>query len=656
MRQLTVILLFILLSGPAGNAQLNSDQTLMTVNGKDISAGEFLWLYRKNNSGQGKMDINEYLEIYTLFRLKVEAATDAGIDQTDSFREELESYRKQLSRSYLTDQGVKEELLKKAYQRYREEIHAYHILISCPADASPADTLEAWEKAKNVRERLRLGEPFKAVARGASDDPDVMVNGGDLGYFTVFQTPLVFENAVYSMQPGNLSKPVRTADGYHIIKVQDRRPSSGRIRVAHIMKATPPGTPESKLLEARMQIDTIYSLAINEADFSELAKRYSDDRGSSSQGGELPWFGAGEMVNEFAEVSFSLMHNGDISKPFKTAYGWHIVKRLEKEQPLPFEEARRILESKMSQSYLQSVSRQSFVEKLKKEYNYRVNDANLVWLTSIADSAFRSGTYRWNERSIPPGNIYTYADRNVTMDQFVRYINNMGKSVTSNDSVKYIRSLIDLKSYDDLIKYEESHLPAKYPEYRYLVNEFHDGILLFEISDRMVWSKLRPGSDELRTYWESRKNEFMTALTSDARIITIASSAGKSRTKKLIKEIRKEIRAGSHDSLIASIGMTASRHPVSVQSGSFKEGENSILDMVKKSKGSYTLTSPAGTHIVIISDVRESVPLPFEEAQALIIDDFQAKLESEWHTQLREKYNVTVNNRVLSELQQSEKK
>ena len=575
------------------------------------------------------------------------------MDQSDAFANELAGYRKQLARSYLTDQGIKEELLKDSYERSKEEIHVYHILIRCPADAIPADTLKAYEKAMNIRERIRIGEPFVSVARGASDDPTARDNGGNLGYLTVFQTPIVFEDAMYSLQPGELSRPVRTSEGYHIIKVQDRRPESGSVKVAHIMKATPPGSSLEKINKARSEIDSLYNLLVKGESFAELAKNYSDDKGSALNGGELPWFSTGQMVHEFSEESFRLLRDGDITMPFKTMYGWHIVKRLDKKEAPGYDEKKSILESKLSQSYLESLGKKSFINKLKDEYDYRVDREALEWFYSIADSAFRSGTYSWYEKDIPNSTIFSYTGRKVTAKNFADFISKMGKRAFSSDSIQYINRLLDLMTYEDLENHENSILEEKYPEFRYLMNEFYNGILLFEISNKEIWKKTSKDSDELKAYWETRKNDYTTEESIQARIFTIDPGAGKRRAKKLTREIRSLIKQGADSSIVLSIDDNFNKELISYESGTYKRNENNIIDNIKWQAGTAGYKDKNGTYIVDIEKVSTANPLPFEEAAAFIIDDFQDILEKNWHQQLRNKYRVTVNMEILNKVKQS---
>ena len=558
-----------------------------------------------------------------------------------------------MAKNYLTDQGIKEELLKNAYERSKEEINVYHILVKCPADAIPSDTLMAYDKAKNIRERIRLGEPFVSVARGASDDPSAMFNGGNLGYLTVFQTPIVFEDAIYSMKPGELSRPVRTSEGYHIIKVQDRRPESGSVKVAHIMKATPPGASKEIINETKSEIDSIYSLLLGGGSFSDLARNYSDDKGSALNGGELPWFSTGQMVHEFSEAAFSLLRDEDITLPFRTIYGWHIIKRIDRKAAPGYEEKKNILESKMSQSYLESLGKKSFIDKLKNEYNYKVNSECLDWFYSVADSAFRAGSYRWYEKDIPDNDVFSYAGREVSAKEFADFISKMGKRAFSSDSIEYINRLLDLKSYEDLENYENSILEQKYPEFRYLMNEFHDGILLFEISDKEIWSKTSKDSDELRAYWESRKNEFLTEESIRARIFSIDEKAGKRRTKMLVREIRALIKQGADSSSIMLLDDGFNKEFLSYSHNIYKRNENTVIDNIRWHTGTTVFKGSNGTYIVDVENVTEARPLPYDEAISFIIDDYQEMIEKNWVQQLRNKYPVRINKVILNRIKQA---
>ncbi len=632
------------------NLNAQESEILLKVNDREVSADEFKWLYLKNNSGEQYTDIDRYVDLYIRLRLKVEAAEEAGINTRASFKSELEGYRKQLAKNYLTDQEVIDKLLDRAYEKYKTEIHALHILIECPADASPADTLNAYNRALNIRQRIRLGEPFESVAKGASDDPSVNINGGNLGYFTVFQTPLPFENAVYEMKPGELSEPIRTSSGFHIVKVQDRRPNQGRIKVAHIMKATPPGSTEEARLRAKNQIDSLYTVLKNGADFDMLAKNNSDDRMTAPNGGELPWFGCGEMIHEFSVAAFRLLRDNEFTEPVKTVYGWHIIKRLDK-QPMPgYEEARKYLQSRLSNSYLQSVSRNAFADKLKKEYNYELNSDALEWFYSIADSAFRYGENYSIAGRIPRDILYSFASEECSMPDFARFIGENGSRAPENNSEIFINTLLEIKVYNHLIDYENSILEDKYPAFHYLMNEFYDGMLLFEISDSLIWKRSENDSSGLMQYYNTRKDEFVEKAEARARIYKISEKAGRRNTRRILKAIRRNHDSKNYYREIMDVAVSGRDTLVKITEGSWQKGENVILDNIRWSRGLSQQQKNNGIILADILSIKKESYKDFEDVRGKILPGYQEYLEEKWIAELRDKYKVYVNRELMEKL------
>ncbi|MFO7852875.1 MAG: peptidylprolyl isomerase [Bacteroidota bacterium] len=632
------------------NLNAQQEGILLKVNDREVSVDEFRWLYLKNNSGDHYTDIEEYLDLYILLRLKVEAAEEAGIHKRQSFKSELAGYRKQLAKNYLTDQDVKKRLLERAYERYKTEIHALHILIECPPDASPEDTLKAYKRAMNVRQRIRLGEPFESVAKGASDDPTVNINGGNLGYFTVFQTPLPFENAVYSMEPGQLSMPVRTSNGYHIIKVQDKRKNQGRIKVAHIMKATAPGSTVEARTRAKNEIDSLYQLLENGSDFSTLAENNSDDMMSSQYGGELPWFGSGEMIHEFSLAAFKLLRDGDYTEPVKTVYGWHIIKRLDKEPMLPYEEAMKYLESRLSNSYLLSVGKKSFAEKLKQEYNYKLNKDALEWFYSIADSTFRHSQDYKIQGTVPGKVLYSFASETCRMPDFATYIRENGNQAPAYSPESFINTLLEQKVYNDLIDYEDSILEKKYPEFRYLINEFYDGILFFEISDSLIWQRAETDSTGLKQYYETIKDEFIEKSEATARIYKIKPNASRRKKRRMMRAIRRHHDKEDYFERVMDEAISGKDTLVNITEGIWKEGENKLLDNIRWNRGLHQIQKNNGIIVVDILSIKKERYKDLEEIKGIVINKYQEYLEQQWLRELRKKYEVKVNRELMEKL------
>jgi peptidyl-prolyl cis-trans isomerase SurA len=630
-----------------GMGQDLDNKVLMTIGDQEVQAGEFERMYNKSVEPGKSLDIDSYLKQYIEFKLKVEDAMKEGLDTTLAFRTELEGYRNQLAQSYLTDNQTKENLLQKAYQRSLTEINAWHILVALPQEPSPADTLKAWHKAFDIRKRILKREPFEQVARATSDDQSVKVNGGNLGYFTVFQMIMPFEDAAYNLKTGEISNPVRTPYGYHIIKVADKRPSKGKVKVAHIMKAAPPGTGENEVKQAEEEINSIYRQILDGKSFSELAKKYSDHKESASNGGELNWFGAGEIINDFSEAAFYIADTGHYTKPVRTVYGWHIIKLLNKKGPASYEESRSYLESKLNLSYLNSLSKKTFVENLKKEYNFRINQVAYNWFVSNTDTLIIQGLKKYNRGNMPSGNLYSFADRYCSMNEFANYIENRGSIISTNDSTVFIDRSLETWLSDQLLNYESSVLEVKYPEFRYLMKEFHDGMLLFEISGQKVWNRVSDDSLGMRLYYEDHRNSYLTPPGIEAKIYTLKSTGG---AKQLSSEFKKYSRRQDADIRLARKFNNKNDTLLIIKEDTWYKGDDREIDNLRWVTGAQSFLRNGFPAIILIKNIIEPVPLKFEKVQREMLTGYQEYLEGEWMKQLKEKYSVKIDSLLLKDV------
>jgi peptidyl-prolyl cis-trans isomerase SurA len=628
-------------------AQENDEKVLMTVDGRKVEVGEFIRMYKKSLDPAFKTDLNDYLEQFIAFKLKVADAIEQGYDATKAFRDELNGYRNQLAQSYLTDPDIKEKLLRNAYQRSLSEVNASHILISCPPDASPQDTLKAYKKAIDIRERIIEGEAFEQVAKATSDDKSVLLNNGNLGYFTVFQMITPFEEAAYTLKPGIVSMPVRTPYGYHIIKVSDRRPSKGRIRVAHIMKAAPPGSDEQTVQKAEREINNIYSKLQNGESFRKLASDFSDHKESAANGGELNWFGTGEIVSDFSEAAFAIKDTGEYTKPVRSVYGFHIIKLIDRKAPGSFEESKSYLESKLNQSNLISLGKKSFIDKLKKEYNFRINPTVHAWFVNNTDTLIIQGITQYDRSKIPSGNIYSFAGQHLSARDFADYLEKRGYMVNTKNPVYYIDASVESIMSDDILKYENSVLEKKYPDFRYLMNEFHDGILLFDISSKKVWNKVQEDSAGLHDYYNKNKVNFLSKKNIEAKMYTLKEQG---RAKSLASAYKKYSRKSGTDIKLKNKFNVKGDTLLSINEGKWFVGDDKEIDAIKWTPGVHSLTKNGYPSLLVIKNVNEPEPLPFNEVQADIISGYQDWLTEEWIKQLKKKYTVEIDNMVFNEV------
>ncbi len=373
----------------------------MEVNGAPVTKSEFLQIYLKNNKDPkfDKASIDEYMVLFKKFKLKVAEAEALGYDTIPKLVKELQGYKRQLANPYLVDSAANNELVQEAYERMKTEVRASHILIRVGPQASRIDTMKAWNKLQSCLTRINKGEPFSSVAKSknGSEDPSVQMNGGDLGYFTAFQMVYPFEDMAYKTEVGKVSMPVRTQYGYHLIYVTDKRPARGRIKVAHIMVQAGSKSTKNEQESALKKINEIYSELNKGAEWNEMVSKFSEDPGSAKNKGELPEFGSGttqRMVPEFEEEAFKLQKNGQFSKPVKTAYGYHIIKRIRWSDIESFDKLKKTIQAKVNKDVRAKKTQNSFVSKLKTLYGYQRNFSGLKSMEKYMDSSYFLGKWK----------------------------------------------------------------------------------------------------------------------------------------------------------------------------------------------------------------------------------------------------------------------
>lgn len=640
--------LFLMTGTFTANAQGGDDPVLMTVDGQDILKSEFEYMFKKNNREEEitKEVLDEYLDLYVKFRLKVRAAEALGMDTVDKFQKELAGYRSQISRTYLTDHEMNDELLNEAYERSTEEVRASHILLKLDMGASPEDTAAVYQRIMTLRQRLLNGEDFEKVAKGkdGSEDPSVQQNGGDLGYFKALEMVYPFENAAFKTPVGQVSMPVRTRYGYHLLKVFDRRKARGQIRVAHIMVATTDKDIDTKRESAKSKIDEIYQSLLKGEDFKSLAQRHSDDKTSAQKGGELPWFGTGRMVEEFENAAFSLEKDGDISKPVQSSYGWHIIKRIETKGVPAFEEMKASLKTRIARDTRSQKTRASFISKLKKEYGYVDYPKSFKHLYKQMDTTIFYGDWKPTKaKKLAKKVAYEFNGETFTLMDFADHL--MANQQKEKDTKQDLQMFTDKKFRQHInemiMSFEDKRLEEKYPEFRLLMKEYRDGILLFELTDDMVWSKAVRDTSGLDAFHKANASKYMWGERTEATVYFCADKKVAKRVRYLLKkkkgngEIVKEINADSELNL-------------KIDTDKFSKGDSEVVDGFERKVG-LTEDKEVNGQVVFmdIINLLPAEPKALDEARGLITSEYQIWLEEEWIKELRDLYKVNVNKDVL---------
>ena len=627
------------------------ERILLQIGDEPVSMGEFERIYRKNNNATSlnRQSPEEYLELFINFKLKVKEAEALGMDTTARFVNELEGYRKQLAKPYLVDEDAKEQMLREAYEWSKYDIHAKHILIRLPEDPTPEDTLAAYEKIMGIRDRIVGGEPFEVVARATSEDGSVQQNGGDLNYFTVFSMVYPFEKAAYQTPVGQLSMPFRTNYGYHIVQVLDKRPARGSVKVAHIFVRSPENSTEDEKRQAYERIQMVYDSLQLGADFAGLALNHSDDRSSARSGGEIPWFGTGRMIPEFEDACFAIERKGDYSRPFKSSYGWHIVELLDKKGIGSFEEMKPELQQNIDRSDRISARNDLFLARLKKEYGFTEYEEALDPIYGAVDSTLGLGTWKAGRLKDLDNTLIKIGDLNIPAGEFASYVEEKQYHGKAREPRIWIDQLYKSFSDESVLAYEDRKLPEKYPEFRYIYQEYHDGILLFDIMDQRVWSRAIEDTTGLEAFYRAHRKSYMWDERCDAYLVTCSGDADVEGVRSAYKKIRKG--KLDQEELNRTYCSQDTVPCITLEHLVVEKGENALVDRQFGVSGLGPAVENGGAvRFVIVKGLRPSEPKELDEARGQITSDYQESLESRWLDSLKEKYPVTVNRELLAEI------
>ncbi|MBT4774792.1 MAG: hypothetical protein HOL28_03440 [Crocinitomicaceae bacterium] len=625
----------------AGAGYSQDDPIVMSVNGTDVTKSEFEHIFKKNNKDEDitKEDIDEYLELFVNFKLKVTAAEELGMDTVKKFKDELGQYREQLAQPYLIDQKLNEQLMKEAYDHMCYEVKASHILVKLERGDKPADTLKAYNKIVTAKKRIEGGESFGTVAFEVSEDPSAKQNKGSLGYFTAFKMVYSFENAAYNTEPGKLSEIIKTRFGYHLLQVEDKRKARGTRLAAHILIRAEDDLKE-KAIESEAKAREIYNKLKEGSTFEQMAKQFSEDRNSAATGGKLKWFGAGDLISEFDEALFALKENGDFSEPVKTRFGWHIIQLLDSKKLGSYDELKGEIKSKISKDARNTKTKASFITQLKDEYNYTVNKKVMDAFIKSVDSSLVKGKYSYEKNNLDKKWLIEFAENKLTAGDFGEYLENKQKKSKTKSKVEIVQ--INFNKWVDkaLINYEKSQLERKYVKYKMLMKEYRDGILLFELTDEMVWAKAVKDTSGLKSFYEENKADFVWKERVDADFYHCID-------KKAFNQVESLLKLGKERDSIAIVVNTDS--PLNVNVKSMKEEISSLEYVESKLKVGSNGPFEFNGQLVLIH-VKEIIApgnKEFKEAKGIITAAYQDHLEKKWIKELKSRFAVEINKDVL---------
>ena len=623
------------------------NDVLFTVGDLEVSADEFKAVYEKNKGIGNQVDPKtpeEYLDLYIKFKLKIAEAYDLQRDTAQSFVKEFKGYRDQLAQPYLNDPTAEEDLIAEAYERLQSEVRAAHIMYALDATALPSDTVRVYNEMLRLKSQIEKGTlSFEEAARTKSADTWSAKQGGDLGFFTAFSMVYPFESAAYNLEVGQMSMPIRTQYGYHLIKLLDKRPASGTVKVRQIFFAAGEQADLKTQLRAERSAKEIYN-RLQKGESFEALVAFSEDRKTKDTGGEMPEFGINKMMPSFEEAAFALQEPGDYSMPVQTNIGWHVIQLISKRPVGSFEELTKEITRKVKRDSRGKLGAAKFVKQLRKDLNFKVNERNYARVVAIIDqNAYKKGEFKLKRANKRNYVVATFADQEISQNALVDFWKqNMRPGVEKPAEV--LRMQFDVFAADQMIGYEDRQLEVKYPEFRNLVREYKEGILLFDLTQEMVWNKAANDSLGIYEQYEKIKNDYLW----EDRIVF---ASWKCADKKVAKKIAKWSKKGKTDK-VAALLQSEQALSVTVDAGTVQQKDNELIASIwQTTPGIYGSLEVDGGFVVLqVKEFLPTQPKGLKEIKGLVIASYQDVLEKEWVNRLAEKFEVKINEEVKAEL------
>lgn len=607
----------------------------MTIDGKPIYKSEFERVFKKNLDlvkDEDKTNVDKYLQMFIDYKLKVLEAEAEGLDTIKSFSGQYKIYKSQLAQKYMMDTKVTDHLLQQAYSRLQQEVNASHILVRVGPDAPPQDTLKAYKKIEDIRKQLMNGADFDKTAHILSEDPSAKSNSGHLGWFGVFTMIYPFENAAYNTPVGEISEPIRTRFGYHLVKVNERRKDEGKVSVAHILINI-----EKDSTEAKKRIDKIYEKLKKGADFANMAKQYSEDKTTADKGGKLDPFKHGTLKSpKFESIAFGLSENDPLSKPFKTKYGWHLLKLLKHYPVKSFDKERGELKRRIEKDMRSEVIKDSLLKKLKNQYTLFVSEPGLKFFKDkLGDNFIETAS-----DVLPKKDFISIKGDGATYTEFFDYL----KKFKHRHRLKALNTKTLDKAFfnyknDYYFRYEKKHLAEFNPEYAHVMEDYRSGLLIFALMQKNVWEKAKTDSVVLKTFYNQHKADFYTQTRYNGDILSADD-------KKTAKSIEKELK---RDRSIEAI--KKDNPEVIITSGKFTDDNSKLPENFKTKPGVSKPIEHNGVFVVMkTKSVETSHQESFKEAKGKVINAYQDQLEKLFIKKLRNEHNVVINQKTVNSL------
>jgi len=620
------------------------DEPLLTIDGVPVDKEEMIYQIskgKKSEPGMGGLSREEFeenLNLFINFKLKVREAETQKLDETEDFHREFESFKQNLIAPFLIRNSLEEGELRKSYSRMQEAIRASHILLQFPQDATKSDSMAVLKMALSLKKEVENGANINTLAVEYSDDPSAEINKGDLGFFTALQMLQPFEDAAYTLAVGEVSSPVLTNYGYHIIQVKDRIPNPGQVRVSHILVRIDETLPNGEDQAKRKVADIYREIQKENTVWEDIVLNYSEDPASSQQGGLLSWFTVGSVIPEVEIAAFSLTEIGEVSPPVRTQYGYHIL-RLEDRRPLKtFDELEESIRSRILRDSRSTMIQSQEMSIQKSRYSFDEDEATVCELKKELDSLSKNEiVQRVKEKQLQGKRLFILQEKEYTLQDLISFIdekdgNNSIKNGNFNEwYFRFIAERLDAAEVADL--------STNNTEYQMLLKEYHDGILLFSLMNDEVWQKGLNDSIGQRAFykkniknyqWSSRVDAYVVKVL-DINHLTVARKALENQTlsPELINSFESEYKSNA---------------PLAFQteSGIIEYENHPILSQIDLDKSYQEIEINGHLHLILLADQLKAGPKEFEETLGLVIRDYQQYLDNSLIESLKKKYPVKV--------------
>ncbi|RFN60201.1 peptidylprolyl isomerase [Marixanthomonas ophiurae] len=649
MNKYSIVLLLMVMVSAIALGQ-DKKEVLLTIDGSPVYVSEFKRVYNKNLDlvqDESQKSVDGYLDLFIDYKLKATEAYAQKLDETRSYRKEFRKYQEQLSRNYIFENKVTEDLAREAYERGKDMISADHILILVGYDAVPQDTLKAYNKIKNIRVKAVNGEDFSTLAKQYSEEPGAKETAGKLGYFSVFSMVYPFETGAYNTKEGGISNIIRTQYGYHIIKVVDRREREPKRGVSHIMISDNAG---ARTFDPEERINEVYAMLQQGKSFEDLAKQYSDDKNSAVKGGELTPFAKGDLKSKaFEEEAYKLKNLGEVSKPIKSEFGWHII-RLDTIQDKPtFEEEKEYLEKRVKEGSRSKIVSHAVNNKIKEKYRFsQKNDYSKFFNEFVTDDVMNR---KWKYDTLSTSQdkvLFSIGERDVMYSDFAEYISERQRRMQlSKTKYKIIHDMYDEFETQALKDYFRYKLEDENEQYATVISEYRDGLLIFDLMERNVWNKAKSDSVGLQKFYNDHKKDYKWDKRYEAEIISATNEKTAQEASKLFKKGKtgEEIKAQLNKDNTVNVILTT---------GIFEKEERELPKGFKGKKGVSDIYNQNDSYIVInVNAVLPAGTKPLDKAKGSVLSDYQNYLEKKWIESLHKKYNVIVNKKALNKVKEA---